>query len=158
MFVCAALAASAAVYAGCQAGPPNARLGLNAQGPQYGLQAVPSPKPTPSVPGTDTLAGTGKQGLVDGGTSVAAFQGPTGIAVDKTGTLYVSDSRNHCIRRVSAGGTVTTLAGTNVAPHNVDGPLAQAAFFQPAGLAMDAKGLLYISDRGNNKVRRVRVV
>jgi uncharacterized protein (TIGR03437 family) len=104
------------------------------------------------------IAGTGRAGYSgDGGPATAAqFQYPNGIAVDAQGNLYVSDRSVHVIRRISAGGIVSTIAGTGTAGFLGDGgPAAAAQLNLPAGLALDSSGNLYVADSGNNCVRRI---
>jgi len=93
----------------------------------------------------------------DGGPATAAqISGIHGIAADRAGNPYVSDTDNHRVRRISAGGIITTVAGTGLAGYSGDaGPAAQAQLNVPYGLAVDAAGTLYIADLGNNRVRRV---
>jgi hypothetical protein len=84
---------------------------------------------------------------------VARFRHPAGLAADSRGNLYVADTENHCIRRVAADGTVTTLAG-NGAPGFANGAGPQARFLRPAHLALGF-GQLYVADTGNHRIRRL---
>ena len=103
-----------------------------------------------------TLAGTaGVTGHADGAGATASFNNPAGIAVDPTGTVYVADTRNNTIRKVSAAGVVTTLAGTAGVIGSADGAGAAASFTGPAGLAVDSSGTVYVADSGNNTIRAV---
>jgi sugar lactone lactonase YvrE len=93
----------------------------------------------------------------DGGpANEARLSGPTGIALDEAGTLYIVDSGNNRIRRVDADtGVITTVAGTSEAGYSGDGgPPAQARFQGPSGILFDACGNIWISDSGNQVVRR----
>ncbi len=103
----------------------------------------------------EAVAGSGRNG--DGGPAAAAqFGAIHGIAADRQGNLYLADTDHHCVRRISAAGAVTTLAGLGVAGFSGDGgPAASAALNLPFGLALDAAGNLYIADLGNGRVRRV---
>ena len=92
-----------------------------------------------------TLAGTGMAGYADGPGPAAQFNGPHGVAVDATGVLYVVDTQNHAVRRVTREGMVSTWVG-NGAPGDTDGPRAQARLNQPAGIALDPAGVIYISE------------
>ena len=103
-----------------------------------------------------TLAGTaGANGAADGTGAAARFNGPAGIAIDAAGTLYVGDSLAPSIRKVSAAGVVTTLAGTASVVGYADGTGAGASFAGPYGIASDGAGTLYVADRDNYAVRRV---
>lgn len=114
-----------------------------------------------------TLAGDGILGREDGVGKEARFYYPQSVAVDPDGNVYVADSLNHLIRKITPNGTVTTLndkqnSGVQVMPGLLvesggyrDGALAQALFNEPSGLALDAKGNLYISDTGNQLIRYI---
>lgn len=105
-----------------------------------------------------TFAGTGKSGFSgDGGPAAnAQFNGPTGLAFDAAGNLYVADTDNSCIRMISTDGTVVTVAGTNARTYGGDGgPARQADLNGPEGVAADLAGNLYIADTFNNRIRRV---
>ncbi|MGI4864874.1 MAG: NHL repeat-containing protein [Janthinobacterium lividum] len=101
-----------------------------------------------------TWAGSSTGGLVDGPAATARFRGPNGLAIDARGTLYVADGFNHCIRKITAAGVVSTLAGTGVAGY-ADGPGSTAQFSRPEGLAVDAQGTLYTADYGDNRIRKI---
>ncbi|WP_198674075.1 SMP-30/gluconolactonase/LRE family protein [Chitinophaga alhagiae] len=100
------------------------------------------------------LAGGGAAGSTDGTGSGALFSKPYGVAVDVNGTVYVADRVNHKIRKVTAAGVVTTLAGSGVAGA-ADGTGAGATFNEPSGITLSPDGHLYVSDLQNHKVRRV---
>jgi uncharacterized protein (TIGR03437 family) len=104
-----------------------------------------------------TVAGTGLPGyLGDGGPAVSArLNGPSGLAVDAAGNLYIADGSS--VRKVSPDGTITTFAGTgSFSGDPGDGGPATSALLQaPFGLAFDANGNLYISDQYANNVRKV---
>lgn len=101
-----------------------------------------------------TLAGTGTAGLLDGPGATAQFSLPSGLAVDAQGTVYVSDTNNNCIRTISPAGVVSTWAGA-AGLGLQDGPVATAKFWQPAGLALDQQGALYVADSYNNRIRKI---
>ena len=103
-----------------------------------------------------TLAGTpGVSGGADGTGAAAQFNHPSGVAVDAAGTIYVADTANHTVRRVTAAGIVTTLAGTAGASGATDGAGSAARFGSPVGVRVDASGTIYVTDNGNSAIRRV---
>ena len=103
-----------------------------------------------------TVAGTaGSRGTADGTGSVARFNQPTGIVVDSTGTLYVADTVNQTIRRITSAGAVTTWVGLAGVSGTSDGTGANALFNLPAGLTRDASGNLYVADSGNASIRAI---
>lgn len=107
--------------------------------------------------GTDltvsTIAGTGRDGFMDGSAIEARFASPEGIAVDDGGAVYVADTLNHRVRMI-AGGVVSTIAGSGEAGARDGGP-QQAMFRQPHGLAFDEGGNLIVADTGNDLIRSI---
>jgi hypothetical protein len=104
-----------------------------------------------------TLAGTGYYGFSgDGGPATSAqLWSPGGVAVDPTGAVYIADSYNHRVRKIS-GGIITTVAGNGTPGFSGDGgPATSAQLSFPRGLAVDAAGDLYIADAGNERIRKV---
>jgi len=103
-----------------------------------------------------TLAGgAGTAGAADGTGTGARFNTPAGVAVDGAGNVFVADSVNHTIRRISASGTVTTLAGLAGSSGSQDGAGSAARFNHPGGLALGSSGELYLADTGNSTIRRI---
>lgn len=105
-----------------------------------------------------TLAGqAGIIGSADGTGTAASFSGPSGIVVDATGDLYVSDTLNDTIRKITSSGVVTTVAGTSGSASFNDGTGSLARFSGPQGLALDASGNLFVADSNNSAIRKVVV-
>jgi sugar lactone lactonase YvrE len=114
-----------------------------------------------------TLAGNGVLGNQDGKGAEARFNHPSDVAVAADGTVYVADTLNHLIRKIATDGTVTTLSDSSnrtiqVRPGEAayagdyqDGSLKDAKFNEPSGLALDAKGNLFVSDTGNQRIRYI---
>lgn len=101
------------------------------------------------------IAGSGTPGKVDGFGAAAQFKEPQGIAVDSVRrVIYVADTGNHLIRRMTFDGLVTTFAGTGRGEDR-DGIGTDAGFKEPVGLALDLTGNLYVADSGNDKIRMV---
>ncbi|CAJ0719597.1 Virginiamycin B lyase [Ralstonia edaphis] len=101
-----------------------------------------------------TLAGSGATGSDDGVGTAATFSLPVGIAIGTNGVLYVADDGNNLIRMVTPAGVVATLAGS-LNPGSTDGAGSTAMFNQPAGIAVDTSGNLYVADQANNLIRSV---
>jgi hypothetical protein len=103
-----------------------------------------------------TVAGlAGYVGSADGTGPTARFFGPRGIAASPDGNLYVADTLNHTIRRVTGAGEVTTIAGHVGVGTTGDGWGTGAFFFSPYDLVVDPAGVIYIADTGNNMIRRL---
>ena len=109
---------------------------------------------TPLAGVVETLAGTaGQAGSTDATTGAAArFNGPSGVALDSAGNVYVADFGNHTIRKITSAGAVTTLAGTAGQPGSMG---AEARFASPIGVAVDIGGIVYVVDRANHTIRRI---
>ena len=103
-----------------------------------------------------TLAGSaGNSGSADGTSIAAGFYNPTGVAVDTNGNVYVADSYNHTIRKVTAAGEVTTLAGSAQHPDSTDGMGSTARFYFPIGVAVDGAGNVFVADTYNSTIRKI---
>jgi serine/threonine-protein kinase len=101
-----------------------------------------------------TLAGSSTAGNVDGTSTSASFNLPSGVAVDSSGNVYVADSKNHSIRKISVSGVVTTLAGNGSGGSN-DGVGAAASFYNPSGVAVDIANNVYVADSTLHKIRKI---
>jgi hypothetical protein len=110
-------------------------------------------------PAISTVAGNGTAGYSgDGGSATSAqLDGPSGLAVDLSGDLFIADTANNCIREVvQATGNIITVAGTGAAGYSGDGAAATSAQLSaPSAVAVDAYGDLFIADAGNNVIREV---
>ncbi|MGD0798642.1 MAG: Ig-like domain repeat protein, partial [Acidobacteriaceae bacterium] len=107
-----------------------------------------------------TYAGNGTQGYGgDGGAATSAeLDGPTRVAVDRSGNLYIVDLFSNSVRKVTPAGVISTVAGNGTAGYSGDGgPATSAELDDPTGVALDSSGNLYIADNGNNRVREVTV-
>jgi hypothetical protein len=105
-----------------------------------------------------TIAGNGTQGYSgdNGPATSAELSNPAGIALDASGNLYIADTGNNRVRKVSVNGTITTVAGTGVSGFSGDtGPAISAKLNSPSAVAVDAAGNLYIADGANYRVRKV---
>jgi len=117
---------------------------IAAWGQQYTISTVAGNQPLGAGYGGDNDSATADQ-----------LDGPVAIAVDSKGNLYIADSLNHRVRKVS-GGIITTIAGTGVAGYTGDGAAATAADLNtPSGVAVDSAGNVYISDTKNFVIRKV---
>jgi sugar lactone lactonase YvrE len=112
-----------------------------------------------------TVAGSGTPGpygdIVDGPVDIARLFGPEGLTLDSQGNIYVADTLNNRIRRISPDGMVSTLAGSGPGTVYgfdgalVDGPADTARFNDPSDVAVDAEGVLYVTDRLNHVIRKI---
>jgi len=107
-----------------------------------------------------TVAGNGVEGFGGDGrpATSASLRNPVGLALDGSGNLYIADRGNHRIRKVSAGGVISTVAGNGGAGFGGDGGAATAAGLNvPFDVKADAGGELYIADLNNHRIRKVDV-
>jgi len=125
--------------------------------PLVGLVAIGATHPLAAQSNISfsTLAGAATiVGSADGPVAAARFNSPAGVAVDRNGAVYVADTGNHIIRKIS-GGVVTTLAGLAGSPGSADGAGSAARFFDPTGVAVDSAFNVYVADSGNHTIRRI---
>jgi sugar lactone lactonase YvrE len=91
----------------------------------------------------------------DSPVTTARFSSPQGVAIDGAGNVYVADSLNHTIRKISPAGMVTTLAGTAGQSDSIDGTGSAARFASPKGIAVDGIGNIYVADTFNDTIRKI---
>lgn len=102
-----------------------------------------------------TYAGTGTPGLVNGPLTTAQFNTPTKVIADSAGNLFVVDAGNHCIRKITTSGNVSTFAGSGQ-PGYADGSATTAQFYRPTSIIYNAAdGYYYVADTFNNCIRRI---
>lgn len=101
-----------------------------------------------------TLAGS-TTGFNDGNGTTAQFNSPRGITVDNQDNIYVVDSNNHSIRKITPTGDVTTFSGISGTIGNTDGAANIAKFNYPESIAIDSQGNLFVADRANNRIRKI---
>jgi len=105
-----------------------------------------------------TLAGSASIGSADGTGAAARFSAPAGVVVDNQGNIYVTDSGNNTIRKITPDGAVTTIAGQAGIKGSADGAGTNASFNLPNGIAVDASGNLYVADEFNDTIRKMTPV
>jgi hypothetical protein len=101
-----------------------------------------------------TIAGNGNSGDIDGAADIATFNLPSAVAVDSKGNIYVADTYNNKIRKISPDGVVSTLAGNGSAGIQ-DGPASEATFSNPAGIYVDAFDNIYVTEELNAQIRKI---
>jgi sugar lactone lactonase YvrE len=104
--------------------------------------------------GTVTTFAGGIEGYADGPGTSASFNTPSALALDGSGNLFVADTGNNRVRKVTPEGVVSTVAGEGTAGHR-DGPAAQAQFDAPIGIAVDGRGNVYVADTYNDRIRLI---
>lgn len=110
----------------------------------------------PQVANLSLLAGNvNGSGSADGTGAAASFYLPGNVATDRAGNIYVADTANNTIRKITPAGVVTTLAGTAGVVGHADGTGPAASFFFPSGVATDSGGNVYVADEMNNTIRKI---
>jgi sugar lactone lactonase YvrE len=101
-----------------------------------------------------TFAGSGSYGSNDGAASAATFGNPTALTFDRAGNMFVVDRGNNKIRKITPNGTVSTFAG-NGSYGNANGAGTASSFYYPSAIVADTSGNLYVTDAGNNLIRKI---
>ena len=101
-----------------------------------------------------TFAGSGSRGSTNGTGTAASFNGPIGVALDSSGNVYVSESGNNLIRKITSAGVVSTLAGTG-SQGSANGEGTVASFYAPYGISVDSTGNVYVADTYNHLIRKI---
>ena len=102
-----------------------------------------------------TLAGKASIGSADGPREAARFSSPFDVTVDNAGNLYVADTDNHTVRKITPDGMVTTLAGLAGVSGSTDGVGSAARFYHPEGITVDIFGNVYVADTDNQTIRKI---
>ena len=116
----------------------------------YGNHRIRRITPTGEM---STLAGS-TEGFRDGVGTAAEFNNPYGVGVDSSGNLYVTVYGNHRIRKITATGEMSTLAGAGTSG-SADGAGTAAQFYSPTGVTADSSGNVYVADLGNHRIRKI---
>ncbi len=112
-------------------------------------------KITPAGVVTTYAGGAGVQGVANGTAALARFNRPSSVAIDSSNNIYVADTYNHAIRKITPGGLVTTLAGRPQVAGALNGVGVNARFFYPFGVAVDLNDNIYVADTYNQVIRKV---
>ncbi|WP_010299751.1 NHL repeat-containing protein [Candidatus Odyssella thessalonicensis] len=103
---------------------------------------------------TSTLAGSSTGGYLEGTGGAAQFGTPIDVAVDSSGTVYVTDTYTQRVRKITSGGVTSLLAGSNTIGY-AEGTGASARFSSPYGIAVDSSGTAYVADSDNHRIRKI---
>jgi len=129
-------------------------LAINAEGTIYIADAGESNRIRKISPEGIVMLAGGSEGFSDGLGKAASFNSPSGLAIDASGSLFVADTGNNRIRKVTPEGQVTSIGGEGAAGYR-DGPAAQAQFNGPIGVAVDKTGNVYVADTYNDRIRKI---
>ena len=116
---------------------------------------TPTPAPSPAPTFTTFAGQTGVAGAANGPAQQAQFRLPNSLAVDSAGNVYVADTANSTIRKITLNGSVSTFAGAAGVHGTGDGPGTDARFWAPFGVAADPSGNVYVADTINNTIRKI---
>jgi hypothetical protein len=137
---------------------PNS-VAVDSAGNVYVAEAIATIRKVTAAGVVTTIAGTPAEwGSTDGTGAAARFESPWGVTFDGVGNLYVADTGNSTIRKVTVAGVVTTLAGVAKMPGTADGSASTARFRTPWGVAVDNAGNIYVADTANHTIRKVTVL
>jgi sugar lactone lactonase YvrE len=150
--------ASIALLVACGGGNSDPIASRDAAARRSAIVAAPPPPPPQSNFPLDLLAGEADAiGNLDGPALAARFNNPGGAVSDADGNLYVTDTNNQTIRKITAAGVVSTIAGrSSPFGSHADGPGDSARFAWPKGIARDRRGNLYVADTGSRTIRRLK--
>jgi hypothetical protein len=101
------------------------------------------------------IAGNGSSGKTNGSATMASFSSPNGVVVDSFGNVYVADSFNNLVRKITSSGEVTTFAGGGGNAGNINGTGTAAFFFFPTGLTIDKENNVYVSENAGVRIRKI---
>jgi sugar lactone lactonase YvrE len=137
-------------------GVDNANHVLVADSGAHDVRSIAVPGAASVVGSVQTIAGLhNRAGQIDAKGTAAQFARPDGVVGTSAGIVFVADTNNSAIRRISADGTVSTYAGMLGVPGSADGAAATARFYQPRGIVLDSAGVLYVADSAGTTIRRV---
>jgi hypothetical protein len=123
------------------------------------VDRAPDPSDVGDASEVTLVAGSGVPGDADGVGAEAQFNGPAGVAVDSAGVIYVTEARNHRVRKITPDGMVSTLAGCGPSDSNwggyAEGRGSAACFSTPLGIVVGQDGAVYVADSGNQRIRAI---
>ena len=136
---------------------------VGAKSASLNLSTNAAANPTVALSGTGTfpavlalyVGNLGGPGTADGPRATARFFDPVSVATDSAGDIYVADSQNYTVRKITPAGSVSTLAGLAGSYGSADGTGAAARFKDPWGIATDSAGNVYVADSGNSTIRKI---